>query len=205
MIYQAFAERSQSSDVPLIWPLTRLFYGIASPAAFDQLRETCTSLRQRKDLPIPQSSNDLFQTARALDGLDVHVSVASILRRYHLVTLKAHRQALEEGRQRAAPIRTRKALKRFTLDSNVVDAEAVTGFIRADSQALTKMMNKAYPHLQPTRRIRVGGQDEYQKKLGALKERLRSGRSWHSLQERFTPSILALVPTGGKFKINDSE
>ena len=36
-------------------------------------------------------------------------------------------------------------------------------------------MEKAYPDLQSTRRIRGDAVDEYQRKLAGLKERIRSG------------------------------
>ncbi|MCJ1296856.1 hypothetical protein MMC34_008424, partial [Xylographa carneopallida] len=61
------------------------------------------------------------------------------------------------------------------------------------------------PHLGPTRKGGAAGHDGYYKKLGVLKERLRSGRNWDLLQEKFMPPILALVPWGGEYKIHDSE
>ena len=67
------------------------------------------------------------------------------------------------------------------------------------------MMEEAYPDLQLTRRTRGGPVDEYQRKLAALKERIRCGRNWKILQEKFGPSILLLIPSRDEYTIRDSE
>ena len=67
------------------------------------------------------------------------------------------------------------------------------------------MMEEAYPDLQSTRRTRGGAVDEYQRKLAALRERLRSGRNWKMLQEKFGTSILLLIPYKDEYNIRDSE
>ena len=66
-------------------------------------------------------------------------------------------------------------------------------------------MEEAYPDLQLTRRTRGGPMDEYQRKLAALKERIRCGRNWKILQEKFGPSILLLIPSRDEYTIRDSE
>jgi hypothetical protein len=61
------------------------------------------------------------------------------------------------------------------------------------------MMKEAYPDLEPTRSV------QYQKRLLALKERLRSGRNWETIQIDFAPAILLLIPTGEEYRIRNSE
>ena len=57
------------------------------------------------------------------------------------------------------------------------------------------MMEKTYQDLQSTRPVPGGVLDEYQRKLAALKERIRCGRNWKILRDRFGPSILLLIPS----------
>jgi hypothetical protein len=71
--------------------------------------------------------------------------------------------------------------------------------------ALTRIMKKAYPDLEPTRSVHGTKRGEYQKRLLALKERLRSGRNWERIQADFAPAILLLIPRGEEYKIRDSE
>ena len=66
-------------------------------------------------------------------------------------------------------------------------------------------MEEAYPDLQLTHKVRRGAVDEYQRKLAALKERIRSGRNWKILQERFGPFILLLISSRDEYSIHDSE
>ena len=204
-IYEIFSERCSTDDPAAIWLLTRLFLGTGSPNSFDQLSKICTTLRQNQNLPTPQTTHSLRQVIQALDSLDVQFSVASVLRRYFLVSLKTHRMKLEEEHQHSPSVRTRKAPKRLATLSENEQSQTVSTFDRADTQALRKMMEEVYPDLQSTRRVRGGAVDDYQRKLAALKERIRSGRNWKILQEKFGPSILLLIPSRDEYHIRDSE
>ena len=204
-IYGIFSKRCSIDDPATIWLLTRLFFGTGSPNSFDQLSKICTTLRQNQNLPTPQTTHSLHQVVQALDSLDVQFSVASVLRRYFLVSLKTHRVKLEQEHQYSPSVRTRKVPKRLATVSKNEQAQTVSTFDRADTQALRKMMEEAYPDLQLTRRVRGGAVDEYQRKLAALKERIRSGRNWKTLQEKFGPSILLLIPSKDEYNIRDSE
>ncbi|KAI4093426.1 MAG: hypothetical protein LQ339_007680 [Xanthoria mediterranea] len=204
-IYRIFSERYSTDDPATIWLLTRLFFGTGSPNSFDQLSKICITLRQNQNLPTPQTTYSLRQVIQALDSLDVQLSVASVLRRYFLVSLKTHRMKLEEEHQHSPSVRTRKVPKRLATVSENGQSQTVSTFDRADTQALSKMMEEAYPDLQLTRRIRGGAVDEYQRKLAALKERIRSGRNWKTLEEKFGPSILLLIPSKDEYNIRDSE
>ena len=204
-IYGTFSERCSIDDPATILLLTRLFFGTGSPNSFDQLSKICTTLRQNQDLPTPQATNSLRQVVQALDNLDVQFSVTSVLRRYFLVSLKTHRMKLEEEHQHSPSVRTRKLSRQLATISENGQSQTVSILDRADTQALRKMMKEAYPDLQLTRRTRGGPVDEYQRKLAALKERIRCGRNWKILQEKFGPSILLLIPSRDEYTIRDSE
>ena len=204
-IYGTFSERCSIDDPATILLLTRLFFGTESPNSFDQLSKICTTLRQNQDLPTPQASSSLRQVVQALDSLDVQFSVASVLRRYFLVSLKAHRMKLEEEHQHSPSVRTRKISRQLATVPENGQSQTVSTFDRADTQALRKMMEEAYPDLQFTRRKRGSAMNEYQRKLAALKERIRCGRNWKILQEKFGPSILLLIPSRDEYTIRDSE
>ena len=141
---------------------------------------------------------------QALDSLDVQLSVASVLRHDFLVSLKTHRMKLEKEHQNSS-VRIRKAPKRLATLSENGHSQTVSTFDRADTQALRKMMEEAYPDLQSTRRVRGGAVDDYQKKLAALKERIRNGRNWKILQETFGPSVLLLIPSKDDYSIRETE
>ena len=204
-IYGTFSERCSTDDPATILLLTRLFFSTASPNSFDQLSKICTTLRQNQDLPTPQATNSLRQVVQALDSLDVQFSVASVLRRYFLVSLKTHKMKLEEEHQHSPSVRTRKVSRQLATISENGQSQIVSILDRADTQALRKMMEEAYPDLQLTRRTRGGAVDEYQRKLAALKERIYCGRNWKILQEKFGSSILLLIPSRDEYTIRDSE
>ncbi|KAI9710430.1 MAG: hypothetical protein M1828_002160 [Chrysothrix sp. TS-e1954] len=204
-IYDVFYDRSPTADPASVWLLTRLFFAIGSPAAFAQLRETCMTLRQSQELPKIPTVQSLRHKLQALDHLDVHFVAASILRRYYLVSLKSHRKELQNELHNFRSSRKRNARQRSAYDQVDEQPASSLAFNRADSQALTKMMREGYPDLQPTRASRQTGSNEYQTRLSALKERLRCGRNWESLQEAFAPPILLLVPTRDEYQIRDSE
>lgn len=86
--HQVFSERLPEHDPAIAWLLTRVFFGIGSPSSFEQLSKICTTLRQSQSLPTSQAVHGLRQVVNALDSLDIYVAVASVPRRYFLVSLK---------------------------------------------------------------------------------------------------------------------
>jgi hypothetical protein len=83
--------------------------------------------------------------------------------------------------------------------------EDIEGYGRASSLALADLMAQAHPKLKPLTRNRGRMDDEYQRRLKSLTNRISSGRNWHLIQQKFSPGILALVPTGGDYRILNSE
>ena len=200
-IYKSLCDRSPSTDPPSIWLLTRLFFAVASPTAFENVRELCRLTRKSEPMPGAQSSKSLYGTIQALDQLDKHSLLTSVLRRYYLVSLKTYRKKLEQEQSANSSIRTRSIDKPSVEETDMVE----TTYSRADTQALVQMMKEAYPDIEPTKRGKGAAKDSFNKRLGYLKERLRSGRNWDLLQTRFSLAILLLIPNGGEYQINDSE
>ncbi len=192
-LHQTLASRSRSEDPSSMEVLTRLFYAIGSPDAFYQLHHACKASRQVQELRTPQLTNSISEAMQALDQLDVTVIAPSILRRFYLATLVTHRHDRERHHQSQRPERRIRSR----------NSPAEERFKRADTAALADMMAEAYPNLKPTRKRSAALHDEYQKKLSSLKIRLREGRNWYMMQQRFSSGILALVPTYGEYQIQN--
>ena len=126
-------------------------FDIESSNSFDQLNKICTILRQNQNVSTPQTTNDLRQVVQVLNSLDVQFFVASILRRYFLVSLKTHRMKLKKEHQHSLSIRTRKTSTRLTTLFENDRSQTVSTFDRVDTQALRKMMKETYSNLQSTR------------------------------------------------------
>jgi len=196
-IYQEFAEKSSGLGKDLtpgrISLLTRLFFAIASPDAFCQLRDACHSARHNV-VPIPQSGGSIAETMKALDGLETTVNMASTMRRYYLVSLVSRRS------QRHSEYTQRSLRQALTLSDKNNGSSG-----RADSRALASMMAEAYPHLKPIRTGRSAARDEYEKKLRSLKDRLVAGQRWLMMEKKFSSGILALVPTQGDYELSNTQ
>ena len=145
-VYKIFLDRSQSEDQNGIWFMTRLFFAIASPDAFYQLRDTCTSIREDDASTILQPTNSIAQTIQALDSLEIAASTNSILRRYHLIRLVDHRNERETHYKKGRPERAVRNIK-----------EGSEGYGRASSLALADLMAQAYPKLKPLQEPRKNG------------------------------------------------
>ena len=85
----------------------------------------------------------------------------------------------------------------------IADAQSDLTFNRPASQALTDLIAQAYPDLMPSRKRRAAANDEYQKNLQYLKDRLRAERNWRVLEERLGTGILALVPMKGEYEVQN--
>ena len=194
-VFQIFCSRCKDESQDTVSLFTRLFFAVASPAAFYQLRDACTASRQDEIHRVPQPTADVLQTLQALDKLDTNVSTASILRRYHLTYLAACRRQKEEHIQ-SSKRRVPRKLK-YGVSSTQTQRAAI-GSNNDESSALAAMMKEAYPSLAKKT-------NEYQKVYQLLVQRMRRGRNWYRLQQRLSPGILALVPTGGELDIYNSE
>ena len=111
----------------------------------------------------PRPTVDILQTLQALNKLDINVSTASILRRYHLTYLVACRCEKEEHIQ-SGKRRVPKRLKYGVSSTQIQPAVAESN--NDGSSALAAMMKKTYLTLAKKT-------DEYQKMYQTFVQRMR--------------------------------
>lgn len=167
--------------------LIKLFYGIASPGAFFELRDVCLlSYTARELVPRDPDTNQNLQT---LDRLSSIGCTTALLRRTylaHLVELRNTRTSLHVEKS-SSPFTRRR--KRKTESDR---------YGRASSKAIDELMLEAYPKLNTDDAI-------YHKQRDSLKNRLARGRNWQMLQQSLSPRILCVVPRRGPMAVSDSQ
>ncbi|KAF2240209.1 hypothetical protein BU26DRAFT_512426 [Trematosphaeria pertusa] len=94
-VYRTFKDRTSASEKELLL-MTYLFYAVASPDAFYQLRETCIAIRGAQDPSTVGRDNKVYGTVCALDKLETEDYQNSILRRLFLSQLVEYRQEKEQ-------------------------------------------------------------------------------------------------------------
>ena len=186
--------------------LTRIFYAIGSPESFQQLKDACQLVRKRHVMSVPavdsseaQSPRGLGPKAiRALDKLDIEASVESILRRGYLANLRGDRN----GRQIQYRIQNSSKRSRSSRPGNVRFRlqKANRGAGRVSVRVFDDLLKDAYPEL----RLVAKSDQDYKKKAESLHQRLSNGRHWLALEEKFSPGILAVVPTGDTVGFSNS-
>jgi hypothetical protein len=166
-VYSIFAQRSDKKYHDQLPLLTRLFFAIASPDAFDQLSEACTITRQKNSPKIPDSLSDVLQTMHALDTLDAATSLTAILRRFQLARLLDHRIRRENHHKTQRPLRP---IRHHKYSQERLDI--LTGAVpepdcqiqqerwgRANTKALIDLMADFYPLLQQPEKSRPAPTD----------------------------------------------
>ena len=189
-IHAKISNRLNTHDTDVTLMLTRLFYAIGSPESFYQLKIACTGVWNMSALSLSDNYGSI-PPMRALDKLDVDVSVEPFLRRYHLAGLVASRDR-GQAHYLAQDCRTQQPrLLRFGYTKP--RAENTTGGTRlAMRQALKDLLLESYPNLYSVAET----DPEYKSKLATLNQRLCSGRHWRALEDRYSSGILSLIPTG---------
>ena len=175
-VFHEFARRSSSRSTETATIMCRLYFAIACPHAFACLGQACSSFRERATCNSFMTPN-FGSTLQALDRLDRNLVTTAIIRRCLMARLMeqriAHEQRYKENR--GGVVRSRKA------------------YGRPDALALADLMSDAYPTLKPTRASYVSTEDEYQKKLKNMKDKLRHASVWYRLRTRFSTGVLALA------------
>jgi hypothetical protein len=197
-IYQRLLHKCPSANDDIALFLVRLFYAIASPQAFALLKDAFTTLKTENEIIVPQSTNTAAQTIKALNALDTAATVQSLLRRFHLVRLHALRVEKEEQYELEKP-------QRHAMKSRLRKRKVQRTYESSSSLAINDLMAEAYPHLERPVRMRDAAGTEYGRRHTALKHMLVAGRNWHTLQRRFSSGVLALIPTGREYGIQNSE
>lgn len=73
------------------------------------------------------------------------------------------------------------------------------------SIAPADLMAQAFPEHKRVQGRQKAPEDEYQRKLKSVQNRLDSGHNWLLIQQRFSHGILALVLTSEEYKIQNSK
>ena len=79
---------------------------------------------------------------------------------------------------------------------------------KLESNVLDRLVAEAYPDI--AQRPREAGDVRKWRKLyeverKSLKNRFQAAKNWNALSERFSPGILALIPSGGEFHIQNQK
>lgn len=206
-VYDIFVSRSNSEDEKVLWLLTRLFFAIASPDAFYQLRDACAMVRERKKLAITQNANIITQIMQVFDKLESTFFAQSIIRRYHLIRLVKHRIEREKKHIGQRPERATRRLKHVDDSIGPENQTAICHerYDRTSSMTLADLLTETYFDIKQSSRFRAASGTEYSRKHKSLKNRLNSGRNWHLMKQRFSAGILALVPTERDHDIQNYE
>jgi hypothetical protein len=213
-----FSTKLPTSSADRIDLLARLFYAIASPNAVVQLREAF-SIARKGDLHIFQNYDSNFGALmEALDNLDATSTVARILRRYYLVKLLDFRRKREDHHKATQQRRRPRKLCKYNLEkidmlkqngsvstSTAIDTPTdrirTTKGIRADSQAIEDLLATIHPEFASQDFTCRQRSARYLKIASKLKSRFNCGRNWYRFSQRFSPGILALIPSGREHHI----
>ena len=151
--------------------LTRLFFHSWGPYAFEQIRQTCSVLRQiaNSSSRVNASPSNLMKALDEIDG-------SAVRRRSYLVQLLHQRQGRESFHHKAKSThqtRSGRRIKRSKSDGT----KPRKAYERADSQAMSDLMAYHYPEL-------AREDQQYEERLSKLRYRLGAARNWASAWER---------------------
>ena len=148
-IFTTLMERTQSKDQQKTFLLTRLFFAIASPDAFADLKDACCATSSTEDFTVPRSTESIDETVEALDRLDSKDFFNTVLRRHLYALLLERRIELTENFQK-------QKLERATRRSTTRQLEPLdAGFGRGSSVVLSQLMKEAYPNIAKHPRTNV--------------------------------------------------
>jgi len=192
-VYQFLSLRTQGESEDSLAFLTKLFFAIASPDALCQLRDALAVVREQSFSALPRSSDTIAETVQALDRLDISAATNALLRRYHLLRLCDRRAELRTSYEK--------------LGSERSFGDRINGqkhrSRRSSSRILDHLMNEAHPDLLCLGDEGREEKDDFTQKRKSLQNRLECGGNWHAMRQKFSSGMLALVPTGGRFNIQN--
>lgn len=188
-IFQDKLGKQQQNLVPL---LTDLFFAIASPTAFRQLAgfmKGIEALKSPEQLQVSKLCLSIADVVNRLEALECITAASSLLRRFYLLRLYQQKSSLMESM----------AAERLVQRSGS-SKDDQSG--RIASLVIDKMTQQAYPS--------CGGcsgdqEDLFQIKRRSLQNKLHCATNWHTLQEEYPLGIIALVPVGKEFRLQNQK
>ncbi|KAF1976453.1 hypothetical protein BU23DRAFT_551400, partial [Bimuria novae-zelandiae CBS 107.79] len=181
-IYDIFVTKLGYQANTIIELLTCLFFAVASPEAISQLRQVCCLRRTSNSGYLFPKGETIGEAMKALDKVEDIFSSHSIIRRYYLLCLAERRESLVQEHKLKAAQRTR------TRNSGMEKIQKV------ESLALQDLYYKVYSDRDPLIKLQT-----------KLKNRLRHGRNWAFLAQKFLIGVLALLSTGSDTALTDSQ
>jgi hypothetical protein len=181
-------DQDDMDDMPT---MCDLYHATASKDAIFQLKDIISAIRRADSWTPGLEFSSVFSTVCALDKLDVMQHSTAFFRRVLLVRLADHRH------NKMKELETQKADTTTTQPSSVRR--------KPGSQVLDILQREAYPDTD--RQLKECDNPELREKYGverkALRNRLTSARNWRCAVNLFGFGILALIPTGGCFQIQN--
>lgn len=181
-LYNEIVECSVDSTHETRWLLVRLFYGIGSPNALFQLRETYRTLRQKQHRAIPTRKDTVADTVRCLQQLDSEELVTDISRRFFGVRLAKKK---EEYQQRITEDKSKKS--RARPDPKLAGTAATL--------AINDIITEGWPDAK-------GDRKQERRRVHNM---LTRGRNWTIIAESLPEGVLALMPPYDEFQYKTSE
>jgi hypothetical protein len=180
-------DQDDMDDMPT---MCDLYHATASKDAIFQLKDIISAIRRADSWTPSLEFSSVFSTVCALDKLDVMQHSAAFFRRVLLVRLADHRH------DKMKELETQRA--DTTTQSSSVGR-------KPGSQVLDILQREAYPDTD--RQLKECDNSEVRERYGverkALRNRLTSARNWRYAVNSFGFGILALIPTGGCFQIQN--
>ena len=181
----------KGSDLFQVQTICDLYLATASADSMVQLRDMVANERSSEKWRASYESPSIVNTVCVLDTLDLLQQSATFLRRILLLRLADHRDRLMEELQKHGRSSSNSA--QTSLGGKMV------------SIVLDTLIVQCYPHIKGP--LREGDIREWREthvvERKALKNRLAVARNWLQAVKRFKLGIIALVPTGGVFQIQN--
>ncbi|KIX06959.1 uncharacterized protein Z518_04935 [Rhinocladiella mackenziei CBS 650.93] len=186
-----FTQSLEGEDENKVEFLCDLYRSVASPDSMSQLKDVVSAMRRSDEWTLCHDISTVVNTVKALDKLDTLQQSIAFVRRILLLHIVDHRKdLLEELKNSQQDVASN---RRLWLGGKV------------ESIVLDKLVQQAYPHT-------VGNPDEddiqkwrekYEAERKRLKNRLSAARNWRHAVDLFGLGIIALVPSGGDFHIQN--
>ena len=196
-IRNAIAKKLRTHDHELAEDMTNLYLATASSDSLCQLKDVLVATWGTSNLTMGQTSSTIADTLHMLEKLENVQQAACFIRRILLLRLYKLRETFasrfkEYGKHQGHNDDQPDMLMVGKVESNILDC----------------LMEDAYPGIdrrpQDADSIRKW-REKYGTEKKALQNRFQSAKKWNVLSERFSCGVIALVPSGGQFHIQNQK